>query len=165
MNQSFAREMRHEEEEWNQARPLVAQHEADLFKPHHPPPGAASSSRAVRPATTLSEEEVEVYRQHNVPVPDGFGTHSSISSPIPPLDTAMETQFPDRTATSPMRVTTANIPQPTPISEPVIDLESEETSAPIRDSSWPRPLKELEDRKSTRLNSSHITRSRMPSSA
>ena len=59
----------------------------------------------------------------------------------------METQSPDRTATSPTRVTTANIPQPTPISEPVIDLESEETSAPIRDSSWPRPLKELEKEK------------------
>ena len=59
----------------------------------------------------------------------------------------METQSPDRTATSPMRVTTANIPQPTPISKPVIDLESEETSAPIRDSSWPRPLKELEKEK------------------
>jgi hypothetical protein len=59
----------------------------------------------------------------------------------------METQFPDRTATSPTRVTTTNIPQPTPISEPVIDLECEETSAPIRDSSWPRPLKELEKEK------------------
>jgi len=59
----------------------------------------------------------------------------------------METQSPDRTATSPTRVPTTNIPQPTPISEPVIDLESEETSAPIRDSSWPRPLKELEKEK------------------
>ena len=84
MNQAFAHEMRREEEEWNasQVRRLAVQHEADLFKPHRrpeqgyssraPPPGVGSSSRAVLPAPTLSEEEVEVYRRHNIPVPDGF---------------------------------------------------------------------------------------------
>ena len=56
----------------------------------------------------------------------------------------MENQSPERVVTSPVRTTTANIPQPTPASEPVIDLESEETLVPVRDSTWPRPLKELE---------------------
>ena len=59
----------------------------------------------------------------------------------------MENQSPERVVTSPARTTTANVPQPTPTSEPVIDLESEETPVPVRDSSWPRPLKELEKEK------------------
>jgi hypothetical protein len=59
----------------------------------------------------------------------------------------MENQSPERVIISPARTTTANIPQPTPTSEPVIDLESEETLVPVRDSTWPCPLKELEKEK------------------
>ena len=59
----------------------------------------------------------------------------------------MENRSPEKVVASPLRTSTTTVPQPTPISEPVIDLESEETSAPIRDSSWPRPLKELEKEK------------------
>ena len=59
----------------------------------------------------------------------------------------MENQSPERAVTSPARATTANNPPPTSIPESVIDLENEGTSAPIRDSTWPRPLKELEKEK------------------
>ena len=59
----------------------------------------------------------------------------------------MENLSPERVVNSPARTSTASIPQPTPVSEPVIDLESEETPVLVRDSSWPRPLKELEKEK------------------
>ena len=59
----------------------------------------------------------------------------------------MENQSPERTVTSPARATTANIPPPISIPESVTDPEKEGTSAPNRDSTWPRPLKELEKEK------------------
>ena len=59
----------------------------------------------------------------------------------------MENQSPEKTVTSPTRATTANTPPPTSIPESVTDLENEGTSAPNRDSTWPRPLKELEKEK------------------
>jgi len=57
----------------------------------------------------------------------------------------MESQSPKKTVTSPARAETAKTPPPT--SEPVIDLEEQDTSAPIRGSSWPLPLNELEKAK------------------
>lgn len=59
----------------------------------------------------------------------------------------MESQSPERAVTSPAHVTTAKTPPPNLIPESVIDLENEEISATIRDSTWPRPLKELEKEK------------------
>jgi len=60
----------------------------------------------------------------------------------------MENRSPEKVVASPLRTSTTIVPPPTSVPESVIDLESEETSAPIRDSSWPRPLKELEKEKS-----------------
>jgi len=59
----------------------------------------------------------------------------------------MESQSPERAVTSPAHATTAKTPPPTLIPESVTVLENEEISAPTRDSTWPRPLKELEKEK------------------
>ena len=69
----------------------------------------------------------------------------------------MEHQSPKKAITSPARATTAKTPPPTLVPESVIDLENEEISGPTRDSTWPRPLKELEKEK-TKTSAKSLTK-------
>ena len=59
----------------------------------------------------------------------------------------MEDPSPERVVNSPPRTPTASVSEPTLTPESVIDLESEGIPVPVRESSWPRLLKELEKEK------------------